>query len=106
MFTTGTHGDGTPFDGKGGFLGHAFFPEYSGEIHIDDAEDWTTGTPSQNQRSLPQVAVHEIGHSLGLRHSSVRPALMNPIYDLNAVLEDDDMKGIQKIYGRQNHTDP
>jgi matrix metalloproteinase-14 (membrane-inserted) len=64
------HGDGDPFDGPGGTLAHAFFPQYGGDAHFDDQEYWTmeqyTGT------NLYQTAAHEFGHSLGLSHSDVR----------------------------------
>ena len=75
----GEHGDGDAFDKSGGTLAHAFFPRQgraSGDIHFDDDEFWTLG--SFRGVNLTQVTVHEIGHSLGLEHSSVRGSIMFP----------------------------
>ena len=46
-FELKSHGDDDAFDGPGGTYGHAFFPYYtqlSGDIHFDDAEEWTLKT--------------------------------------------------------------
>ena len=96
-FEAGDHGDGAPFDKSGGTLAHAFFPQQgraSGDIHFDDDEFWTLG--SFSGINLTQVAVHEIGHSLGLEHTNVRGAIMFPSYegyrpDLD--LAEDDIRG-------------
>ncbi len=106
MWTTGDHGDGYPFDGTGGTLAHAFFPppngDYAGDVHFDDDETWTTATrPNSDQPiDLITIAAHELGHSLGLAHSSVSSALMYAYYSgSHRYLHQDDINGIRSIYG-------
>lgn len=66
-----------PFDGPGGVLAHAYFPE-DGRAHFDEDETYTHNTPSGT--NLLWVGVHEFGHSLGLQHSNVQGAVMYPYY--------------------------
>ncbi|GAV78908.1 Peptidase_M10 domain-containing protein/PG_binding_1 domain-containing protein [Cephalotus follicularis] len=105
-FFVGDHGDGEPFDGVLGTLAHAFSPP-SGRFHLDGDENWViSGDISSNSGStaidLESVAVHEIGHVLGLGHSSVEDSIMYPTISSGTrkvELASDDIEGIQILYG-------
>nr|XP_010590043.2 LOW QUALITY PROTEIN: matrix metalloproteinase-9 [Loxodonta africana] len=58
--------------------------------------------------SLFLVAAHEIGHALGLDHTSVPEALMYPMYRFteDPPLHEDDVKGIQHLYGPRPKPEP
>ncbi|XP_074113282.1 stromelysin-3-like isoform X1 [Cotesia typhae] len=103
-FERGEHGDGDPFDGPGGTLAHAYFPVYGGDAHFDDSEHWSIN--SYRGTNLFQVAAHEFGHSLGLSHSDIKAALMAPFYrgyEPNFLLDNDDIYGIQALYGPKSN---
>ncbi|KAK6116490.1 hypothetical protein DH2020_049783 [Rehmannia glutinosa] len=105
-FHSGDHGDGEPFDGVLGTLAHAFSPP-AGLLHLDGEENWVidgdflNGSPF-SAVDLESVAVHEIGHILGLGHSSVEEAIMYPSISSGirkVELANDDVLGIQELYG-------
>jgi peptidoglycan hydrolase-like protein with peptidoglycan-binding domain len=92
---TGDHGDGTPFDGAGSVVAHGFFPEHGG-LHFDDAEGWNT---TGGNVDLLNVAIHEIGHVLGLGHSRTTNAIMWPfVQNGRHNLGEEDIRGILSIY--------
>ncbi|XP_053312478.1 matrix metalloproteinase-20-like [Spea bombifrons] len=103
QFSDGTHGDASPFDGPSSVLAHAYAPGngIGGDAHFDEAERWSSTNSGIN---LFLVAAHEFGHSLGLSHSTDRSALMFPTYRFvrpsNFRLGEDDINGIQSLYGR------
>lgn len=58
--------------------------------------------------SLFLVAAHEFGHALGLDHSKIKDALMYPMYKYieDFSLNQDDIEGIQYLYGPKTGPNP
>ncbi|KAM5181756.1 stromelysin-1-like [Mantella aurantiaca] len=107
-FGSKAHGDFFPFDGPLGVLAHAFAPSegIGGDAHFDEDENWTLNGQGTN---IFLVALHELGHALGLEHSKDERAIMYPtLLDGSAVdptkfkLFSDDIAGIQALYGGKN----
>lgn len=97
------HDDDSPFDGPMGVFAHAGVSKYKNVIHFDDSEDWTIDENESwdSDETLFQVAVHEIGHILGLDHSNKPSSIMYAYLRLrrNFRLDIDDIQGIQALYG-------
>ncbi|KAL3723199.1 hypothetical protein ACJRO7_035387 [Eucalyptus globulus] len=76
-FYSSFHGDTQPFDGPGRILAHSTYPNF-GLSHYDVDEPWSVNS-SPTQLDLESVALHEIGHLLGLAQpgSERRYALWN-----------------------------
>ncbi|KAG6602463.1 hypothetical protein SDJN03_07696, partial [Cucurbita argyrosperma subsp. sororia] len=97
-FEVGDHGDGYPFEEGSGVLAHAFAPE-DGRLHYNAREAWADGA-YPDKYDVGTVALHELGHVLGLGHSAFRYAVMWPITPPNFVtgLDNDDVNGIMALY--------
>ena len=93
----------------GGVLAHADYPPGCGfygnalprPLHFDDQEHtWCIGAVA-GQFDVETIALHEIGHLLGLAHSSVAGAVMFPTVSPNAtnrVPQPDDIEGVRRLY--------
>jgi hypothetical protein len=96
-------------DGFGpGVLAFAFLPSppnsepSAGNVVFNDAFAWEVGDGQGSAAyDLLRVAVHEIGHALGLDHSTTPDAIMWPFVGSDQFftgLHPDDLAGIQSLY--------
>lgn len=104
------------FDGEGGVLAHGTFSEGGFEkgkrieltIHFDAEERWNFSDPdngynnyipSEREFSFFSVALHEIGHNLGLDHNKQKTSIMSENYSNITTLSCGDILRVQKILG-------
>lgn len=106
LFASGSHGDAYPFDGPGKVIAHTFYPSppnsepIAGDMHMDADEAWRAGADTD----VFSVALHELGHSLGLGHSDKPGAVMYPYYRRVTKLADEDIAAIRSLYAAQTVT--
>lgn len=92
------HGDGTVFSGYG--IAHAFYPAglspepEAGDVHFLRDHDWT---PAE----LYLIALHEIGHALGLSHGRDPWGVMYGYTNGSLWLQQSDIDAIRRHYARR-----
>ncbi len=102
----GTEADIRIFFGAipGSTAGYAFYPSLWGSAIAGDILLDTLDAFNKNPTLFAQVVLHEIGHALGLGHEDANSIMTSRVPSTGG-LQEDDIEGIQAIYGVQDGTD-
>ncbi|XP_033127604.1 matrix metalloproteinase-14-like isoform X2 [Anneissia japonica] len=102
-FLTGAHGD-IDFGGINKALAHTYYPPKSGsggvlegDVHLDDARQWTVKSSTAGH-DLRVTLLHELGHSIGIAHSTNRNDAMFSS-ESTSTLSENDKAAARKLYG-------
>jgi hypothetical protein len=77
------------------------------DILFNTAQSWDSYRGAlRSGTDIQRVALHELGHALGLAHSSVAGAIMNPYISSSYTLSNDDIAGAQSLYGSATSPTP
>jgi Matrixin len=98
-FRRGHHGACEPF-GPGADVAHAGPMRMPTFVHFDAGRSWCEHDGPGV--SLFATALHELGHVLGLGHSSLDTAVMGTGLPRPASLQPDDLAGLHSLYGGGN----
>jgi len=94
---------GVDIDGPSNVLAYSYYPtnpapsSFAGDVFFDWGESWTIGTAGID---IFWTALHEIGHTIGIEHSTIANTIMYAYYNPSVTgLTADDIAAAQAIYG-------